>query len=146
MHHGVKKYVAQKSGDMAEIFNSMNIQMASLATPVHIWMNWMMLIFFSSILFIWKNPTARWAFASILLSMPLAMLVFYLTNTVHLLGIVHIIIWLPLLILLYRVDFKSESFRKASPYGVWVILLATTIAISLIFDVRDIILVLIGQK
>jgi len=124
----------------------MNTQMAILATPIQIWMNWMMLIFSSSILFVWGNPSARWAFATILLSMALAMFVFHLTNTVHLIGIAHIILWLPLLILLYRVDFKSESFKKASPYGVWVILLATTIVVSLIFDVRDIILVSIGQK
>ena len=74
------------------------------------------------------------------------MFVFYLTNTVHLIGIAHIIIWLPLLIFLYRVDFKSGSFKKISPHGIWAILLVTTIVISLIFDVRDIVLVSIGKK
>jgi len=131
---------------MTEIFNSMNTQMAILPNLVQIWMNWMMFIFLSSIFFVWKYKTARWVLVSFFLTMLLGILVYYLTNTVHLLGIPHIIIWLPLLIFLYRLDFKSESFKKASPYGVWVILLATTIVVSLIFDVRDIFLVSIGSK
>ena len=131
---------------MTEIFNTMNTQMANLPNPVQMWMNWMMFIFLCSILFVWNYKTARWVFASFWLSMPLAIFVYYLTNTIHLLGIVHIIIWLPLLIFLYRADFKSESFKKISPYGIWVILLATTIVISLIFDVRDIVLVSTGKK
>ena len=131
---------------MEEIFNSMNTQMSNLPNPVQIWMNWMMLIFLCSIIFVWKYRTARWVLAAFLLSMPMAMFIYYLTNTIHLLGIVHVIIWLPLLIFLYRTDFKSESFKKISPYGIWVILLATTIVISLIFDVRDIFLVSIGKK
>ena len=131
---------------MEEIFNSMNTQISNLPNPVQMWMNWMMLTFSCSILFVWKYRTARWVLASILLSMPMAMFVYYLTNTIHLLGIVHVIIWLPLLIFLYRTDFKSESFKKFSPYGIWIILLATTIVISLIFDVRDIFLVSIGKK
>jgi len=131
---------------MTEIFNSMNTQMSILPNLVQIWMNWMMFIFLSSIFFVWKYKTARWVLVSFFLTMPLGIFVYYLTNTVHLLGIPHIIIWLPLLIFLYRLDFKSESFKKASPYGVWVILLATTIVVSLIFDVRDIFLVSIGSK
>ncbi len=131
---------------MEEIFNSMNTQMSILPNLVQIWMNWMMLIFLCSIIFVWKYRTARWVLAAFLLSMPMAMFIYYLTNTIHLLGIVHVIIWLPLLIFLYRTDFKSESFKKFSPYGIWIILLATTIVISLIFDVRDIFLVSIGKK
>jgi len=131
---------------MTEIFNSMNTQMAILPNLVQIWMNWMMFIFLSSIFFVWKYKTARGVLVSFFLTMLLGIFVYYLTNTVHLLGIPHIIIWLPLLIFLYRLDFKSESFKKASPYGVWVILLATTIVVSLIFDVRDIFLVSIGSK
>lgn len=124
----------------------MNTQMANLPNPVQMWMNWMMLIFLSSILFAWKYKTARWAIISFLLTMPLAMYIFYLTNTVHLIGIAHIIVWLPLLIFVYRVDIKSGSLKKISPHGIWAILLVTTIAISLVFDVRDIVLVATGKK
>lgn len=131
---------------MAEFFNSMNAQMANLPNPVQMWMNWMMLIFLCSIVFVWRYKTARWVLASFFVSMPLAMFVYYMTNTVNLLGIVHIIIWLPLIIFIYRAEFKSESFEKMSPYGIWILLLTTTIVISLIFDVRDIYLISIGNK
>jgi hypothetical protein len=43
-------------------------------------------------------------------------------------------------------EVKSDGFKFQSPYGVWAMLLMTTIMISLLFDIRDIVLVGIGQK
>lgn len=131
---------------MEELMNNMNAQMAELPGWVQIWMNWMMVIFLAAIFFVWKHRGARWALLSMLLSMPLAMLVFHLSNTVHLLGIVHLLLWTPLLVYLLLIDIKSEAFKFKSPYGVWVILLMTTIVVSLLFDIRDLILVALGQK
>ncbi|NNE37293.1 MAG: hypothetical protein HKN08_03225 [Gammaproteobacteria bacterium] len=126
--------------------NNMNAQMAELPNWVQLWMNWMMFIFVLSIVFVWKHKGARWTLASIILSMPVAILVFHLSNTIHLLGIVHLLLWTPLLIYMVLKEIKSEGFKFQSPYGVWAILLTATIAISLLFDIRDIILVAMGQK
>lgn len=126
--------------------NNVNTQMAELPSWVQIWMNWMMVVFLASILFVWKHKGARWVALSFIVSMPLGMLVFYLSNTVHLLGIVHLLLWSPILIYIMRVEFKSDDFKLKSPYGVWTILLMVTIVISLLFDIRDLILVMMGLK
>lgn len=126
--------------------NNVNAQMAELPSWVQIWMDWMMVIFLSSLFFVWKHKGARWVALSLILSMPLGILVFYLSNTVHLLGIVHLLLWSPILIYIMRVEFKSDDFKLRSPYGVWTILLMVTIVISLLFDIRDLIIVMMGLK
>ncbi|NOZ54693.1 MAG: hypothetical protein GXP08_16415 [Gammaproteobacteria bacterium] len=61
-------------------------------------------------------------------------------------GISHILVWIPLTYILIKRDLKNTSFKPTSPYGIWIMLLLGTIAISLIFDVRDITLVMLGMK
>ena len=126
--------------------NNMNAQMVVLPTWVQVWMNWMIFIFVASVFFIWKHKGARWALLSFIISMPVGMLVFYLSNTVHLLGVVHLLLWMPLLVYMVLKEIKSDGFKYQSPYGIWTVLLITTITISLLFDIRDIILVVLGQK
>lgn len=131
---------------MEELMNEMNAQMAVLPGWVQMWMNWMLFIFLASIIFVWKQKGARWALLSFIISMPVGMLVFYLSNTVHLLGIVHLLLWTPLLVYMLLKEIKLDGFKFQSPYGLWVILLIATITISLLFDIRDIVLVAMGQK
>jgi len=119
---------------------------AATSPAVQMWMNWMFIVFATSIAFVWKYNSARVVLVAFILSLPGAILVFNLTNTVHLIGIVHLLIWGPLAVYLVIVDLKSSSFKFASIYGVWITLLIGTIVVSLVFDVRDIILVLLGMK
>ncbi|ARN75324.1 hypothetical protein [Oceanicoccus sagamiensis] len=131
---------------MSELINEMNAQMAVLPAPVQYWMNWMMLVFVFSIVFVWKHKAARYVLLSLVLTMPVAQAVFYLSGTVHLLGIAHLLIWGPLFYYLYYVEIKPTGIAFNSPYAVWLLLLMVTIAISLIFDIRDVVLVAMGSK
>ena len=74
------------------------------------------------------------------------MVIFHFTQTIHLLGIAHLFIWGPLFYYLLKFEIKSERFNFKSVYGTWIGLVMTTVAISLVFDVRDIILVMMGKK
>ena len=96
---------------MENLMTEMNAQMVDASMPVQIWMNWMMFIFASSIFFVFRHVEARFALLSFILTMPLAFAVFYYARTVHLLGIVHIIAWVPLAIYLVQ---KNEGGRKIS--------------------------------
>jgi len=117
------------------------------ATPnVAIWMNWMLAIFALSIVFVWKYKGARVVLAVFLLSMPAGVLFFQWTQDPWLLGVVHIVFWLPLAVYLLTVEFKRAEVRAASIYGLWLILLLATIAISLVLDVRDVFNVLTGRR
>ena len=119
---------------------------AATSPAVQMWMNWMFIVFATSIAFVWKYNSARIVLVAFILTLPGAMLVYSLTNSVHLIGIAHLLIWGPLAVYLVIRDLKSASFRFGSIYGIWIILLLGTIVVSLVFDVRDIILVLLGTK
>jgi hypothetical protein len=131
---------------MNELMIQLNEQMAVLPQWVQYWMNWMMLIFLVSVVFVWKFKASRYVLLTFAFTMPVGMLVFYLTHHAHLLGITHIILWGPLLFGLIKYEVKREEFQFRSIYGVWLSLLMLTIAVSLVFDVRDIVMVLLGYK
>ena len=100
----------------------------------------------SSEIFFWKYKSARIVLASFILTLPIAILIFSISNSAHLIGIAHIIVWGPLAFYLINSDLKRSSFQRRSPYGIWIILLLGTIAVSIVFDVRDITLVLLEMK
>jgi len=125
----------------------MELAVQAVSTPmVQMWINWMLFIFMASILFVWKHKSARIVLASFILTVPVALLVFNLTKSAHLTGVAHIIIWGPLAYFLFKSDLKEPSFRLKSAYGIWIVLLLTTITISLVFDVRDAVLIMLGMK
>ena len=119
---------------------------AATTPVVQIWMNWMLGIFALSIIFVWKYKGARWVLLTLVLSMPAAYIVYQATKNPWLLGIVHFVLWIPLGAYLLIVELKRPEVRLASIYGVWMIVLLTTIAISLVFDFRDVFLVLSGSR
>lgn len=119
---------------------------AATTPAVQMWMNWMLIIFAASLLFVWKYPPARLALGAFVLSALAGIVIFNLTGEPYLLGISHILFWAPLAYYLYKQVVRNNEFRIRSLYGVWVILLLITIVVSLVFDVRDIALVLLGMK
>ena len=129
------------------MFADMQVQMAELSPAVQMWLNWMTLCWLSSLLFAWKHTAARWVLAVMLpLTIPLGLVVFALSGTVHLLGLAHLVLWTPLLVYLVKSEVRTDEFNPGSLYGAWVMLVGATILISLVFDVRDVALVALGQK
>ena len=128
------------------MIENFNAQMEVLPAGVHVWMNWMLVMFMSSLLFVWRYVAARYVLGTYLLSMAIGMGVFYIWPNVHLLGVAHLIAWTPLLVFLLKkeVRFREMSFKRL--YDMWLMLLSATITISLIFDIRDIILLATGNK
>jgi hypothetical protein len=132
---------------MKAIFLQMILAVQEVTTPaIKIWLYWIIIIFFSSVIFVWKYNSARIVLAAFILTLPIAILVFSFSNSAHLIGIAHIVVWGPLAFYLIKSDLMHSSFQYSSPYGVWIILLLGTIAVSIVFDVRDITLVLLGMK
>lgn len=133
---------------IVEFFSQADTDMQQATSlPVQIWMNWMMLVFAFSIVFVWTRVSARYVLLTLLLSMPVSLVIYWTTGNVHLLGLSHILLWLPLLLLLWKRDFRSSAdFRLTSFYGIWLTALSATIIVSLVFDVRDVILVVLGMK
>ncbi len=119
---------------------------ATTSDVVKIWMNWMMIIFLSSIFFAYKHVSARFIFISLFVTMPIALVIFNITKSPYLVGASHIIVWIPLAIYLIKAEVIGKVEKLKSVYGVYLILLLVTIAISLFFDIRDTALILLGMK
>jgi len=119
---------------------------AGTSDAVKIWMNWMVIIFLASLIFVYKHVSARIIFGVVILTLPIAFFVFNQTQNINLLGIAHIICWLPLAIYLIKVEVIGKIDKLKTPYGIYLILLLATITTSLVFDVRDITLVKLGIK
>jgi len=121
-------------------------QMKALSAPVQIWTVWLMGTFMFSLVFISNKPFARWVLASLIATMVLAMTLFYFTRNAHLFGIPHLLLWTPLLYYVFKKIKNTKKGDFSKLYYRWLMILYGTIIISLIFDVRDIILVLTGKK
>ncbi len=119
---------------------------AATSDVTKIWMDWMMIIFLSSLIFVYRRLSARFIFASLILSMPIAIWIFETTKSPHLIGIAHIVVWLPLAIYLVKAEVVEKIEKIKSPYGIYITLLLSTIVISLFFDIRDAILIAFDMK
>ncbi len=115
---------------------------AATSPAVKIWMNWMIVIFLASLCFVWKHKIAWAIVATLLLSLPIALYIFDQTQSVPLIGLAHIALWPFLAVFLYIKELKGQAEKFKTPYGIYLVLLLTTIAISLYFDIRDAILIL----
>jgi len=119
---------------------------AVTSPAVQVWMNWMLAVFAASILFVWTYPPARLALMAFVLSALLGLLIFSFTKEPYLIGISHIILWGPLAFYIYKTVVSAKEFEFKSIYGIWIVLLLSTIVISLVFDVKDVISVMIGIR
>ena len=132
------------------MIEEMMAALMSETTPaVQLWMNWMGLVLLASVIFMWKYRPARWVFAAMIATFICVMVIWKLTENVHLFGIAHLLFWTPLAIYLWKTVLSPVARTDTRAYRIffiWVILLVATIVISLVFDVRDIYLVFTGQK
>lgn len=130
--------------------DAMNAAMeAGTSDAVKLWMNWMMLVFAASLIFMWKFKPARWVFAAFLATGFVGFGIWSATQNIHLLGLAHLLLWLPLAVYLWKTVLSSAAkpaWANNKIFFFWICLLFLTIIISLVFDVRDIFLVLTGVK
>ena len=119
---------------------------AATSPAVKIWMNWMLFIFLASIIFVYKHKSARFILGAFVLTLPLALLIFEMTKSPVLIGVAHIIIWIPLAIYLIKTEFMGKTENLKAFYGIYLSLLLATIGISLFFDIRDSVMIMTGLK
>jgi len=125
---------------------SMDVE-TNMATKI--WMNWMGLVFLVSVFFMWRRMPARITFLAMLATVASVLYIWTLTKNVHLFGVAHLLIWFPLAIYLWFSVLSKKSrdrYQDQRAFFIWVCLLFATIIISLVFDVRDIYLVMMDAK
>ena len=116
---------------------------------VQIWMIWMGLIFTASIAFVKNYVPARVAFVAMIATVASVLYIWSLTRNIHLFGVAHILIWFPLLGYLWGAVLSKkgrETYQSHRRFFLWTMLICATIFISLMFDIRDIHLVMEDRK
>lgn len=124
----------------------MMTQMAALPSAVRLWTGWMMAVFLFAAFFVRRDVAARVVLVSFFLTMAAAMVFFRATGTVKMIAAAHLLVWTPLLTYLIKTRLGCSSFKARSPVGAWLILLTATIAVSLVFDAREVVIYLQGVE
>ena len=140
--------------------NSVTTAMMMQTSPaVQLWMGWMVFIFLCAIFFTRNHPQANRTLLAVIATVAGAYIIWTMTLNIHLFGLVHIFVWGPLAIYLWNSVLSKTARRhdgdpnigqyytvKYKMFFYWVCLLFATIIISLVFDIRDILLVMTGTK
>ena len=117
---------------------------ATYSPGVRIWMNIMMGMFLSSLLFVPKKPGARWILAAALVNIAGLILIKAalpdLSRTTIGTG-VHLVFWTFALAMIWRPSLRAAR-REAAPtawhrtYRVWLVAASLILSVSLILDAR----------
>ncbi|MEZ5998217.1 MAG: hypothetical protein R3B98_05950 [Hyphomonas sp.] len=122
------------------------LQQETAAYPpgVHIWMNVMMVTFFSSIVFVTKKPGARWILAAVLVNIAGLILIKAAMPGLAREQIgtgIHLVFWTFALAMIWRPALRRR--RRAEPatayhriYGAWLVVASLVMAASLALDAR----------
>ncbi len=118
---------------------------AQVSTPVFIWINVMSVVMLASVVFMFSHTVAMWVFFSAIGSLALAYVLFRKTRNIYVLGSVHLPLWIPLLVYIYRAEFAGGA-DFSQPYILWLTAASLVMIISLVFDIRDTAQVLFSGK
>lgn len=111
---------------------------------VRYWLNYMGVVLTLAVPFAFVRVEARWAVLVVALTLPAMVALHSVVGYVRLLGIVHVVLWTPFVIYLWR---RREHWRVRETFsGKWIALLFATVIISLAFDYADVARWLLGER
>ncbi len=110
------------------------------------WVRWLGLVNLMIALFFIRNHVpARWVLAAMLFIMATNIPMSMSLGLVKVLGIPHIIAWLPLVIYLANL-FRIGAVELKSKLGIWLAAVIATDITSIVFDVRDGVEYILGDR
>ncbi|HSO06905.1 MAG TPA: hypothetical protein VLW45_06680 [Pelomicrobium sp.] len=117
-------------------YADLQAQVAGLPAGYGLWFRWMFVVIVLAPFAFLKTPQGRVAAALsvvfLLVQIPLA----FAVGVTHLLSLPHLLIWGPLFLYLAR-ELHHRRIRPASILGVWSLAALATLAVTLVFDVRN---------
>ncbi len=129
---------------MIEIREAFAADLAAGPTWVAWWVSFIGVVGLLSLPFAFVRAEARWTLFVIILTFPAMMWLYSKVGYVRLLGIVHVILWTPLAIYLWR---RRDQWRvRETLAGKWIALFFATILVPLAFDYTDVVRYLLGDR
>ncbi|MGH1356747.1 MAG: hypothetical protein ACRBBS_16940 [Thalassovita sp.] len=112
-------------------------------TPlVRAWLNFMTLVLVvGGAVFMFSHTAALLVFLSAIASLLVAIVLFGMFQNIYVLGATHIPLWRPLVAYILATEFSGGA-DFSQPYTVWLAVASLVMVASLIFDMRDLYLVL----
>jgi hypothetical protein len=127
------------------LFDDAIKQMAALPPWVQLWMRWLNIVFLLGLFFVANHVEARWSLVAYVVAFPVGFLAFYFVRDIRMTGLPHILFWAPLLFYLIGTVMSDRTFEMMSLFGLWVWLLAATIFVSVILDIKGLIGVILDR-
>jgi hypothetical protein len=119
-------------------FDPLGESMTLFPLAVQWWINWLIVIGLSSILFVWKYVGARWVLGAYVVNHSVALGTGWIFGqdmlTNGLVSVTHVVFWTPAVYVL-AVGLKKMS--ALTIYNTWHAVALLTMIISLFFDYRD---------
>lgn len=124
------------------------MQAVKAETPawVGVWLNFMTLVLVGgSAVFMFNHTLALLVFLSAIASLVAAILLYRRFQNIYVLGVTHIPLWGPLVAYILATNFMGNT-DFSEPYAVWLATATLVMSVSLVFDVRDLFLVLTAGR
>jgi len=134
--------IKRDKGAAANAFIKFNKGIMQMPLGWRLWLGFLVTANLVVPLFFINRPEAQLAVAALFASMMLMTLVTGLTGFTRLLGLGHVF-WIPLL---YFLGTRLSEIPAADIFGVWIRVLMTANAVSLVIDAMDVIRYLAGDR
>lgn len=129
---------------MLDLMNAFQAEINNSPLWVQYWLNFLGPVVLLSLPFSFVRKEARWVLLSMIVILPLMMWAYQYWGFEKILGIVHVVVWTPLMVYLWK---RRPYWRVRETFsGKWLALVFCTIAISLAFDVTDVMRYLLGHR
>ncbi|NKC02151.1 MAG: hypothetical protein GKR90_27130 [Pseudomonadales bacterium] len=119
-------------------------QISALGPAMGIWLRTIGIANLLSVLVL-KHIQARWVLAAILFIAVTNIPIFLSYGLIKLGSVPHLIVWVPLIVYLAR-EFRGGKIQPKTPFGIWALVTLMLIVISVVFDVRDTVQYILGDR
>ena len=124
------------------------MQAVKAETPawVGVWLNFMTLVLVGgSAVFMFSHTLALLVFLSAIASLVAAIFLYQRFRNIYVLGVTHIPLWGPLVAYILATSFRGNA-DFSEPYTIWLATATLVMSVSLVFDVRDLFLVMTAGR
>ena len=126
-------------------FSEIQAQLETLPTLMRAWFGWIGVVVLVSPLLFLRQRQGRVAALFALLFLPLLVVTLHTVGISYFISFLHLVLWLPLLGYLAG-ELRDNRITPFSTMGFWSMTMLATLTVSLVFDLRDAVRWLAGER
>jgi len=126
-------------------FADIQAQLDHLPVLFRAWFAWLGLVVLILPFAFLKRPQGKVASLFAAVFIPLLLVLLHVVGISFFISFLHLALWIPLLFYLSR-ELKTGRIEPASVMGAWALLAVATLIVSLVFDIRDAVRWLAGER